>query len=287
MSVTPFLRLLRPAQWVKNTLVVVAAISSHRLLAPEVALTLLRLFVAMNLLASAVYVFNDALDRQHDRRHPQKKSRPFASGELPVLHAYWLLPLLLGLAALLAWPMPAVVGWLLTGYLALNMLYSLALKRVPWLDVVVLASLYAGRVLVGAFAIGVLPSEWLLAFAMFIFVSLAALKRLIELREAEGDLPGRGYRHEDVPVLLGFGAASAVAAVLVMALYVSSDAVTVLYARPTWLWGICALLWYWLARIWTLSNRGQLHHDPVLFAIRDGASWATAVLIGACALLAT
>lgn len=286
MSIAPFIRLMRPAQWVKNILVVVAAISSHRIADPGVGWVLLRLFLAMSLLASAVYVFNDVLDRHHDRQHPAKKRRPFASGELSVAHAAWLVPLLLVAVAWLAWPMPALVGWLLAAYVLINLLYGFALKRMPWLDVVVLAALYAGRVLIGAFAINVVPSEWLLAFAMFIFVSLAALKRLIELRETDAVLPGRGYRREDLPVVLAFGAASAVAAVLVMALYVNSEAVRLLYARPAWLWGICVLLWYWLARVWTLANRGYIHHDPVMFAAVDPASWFVAAAIIGCAFLA-
>ena len=281
------LRLLRPAQWVKNTLVVIAAISSHRIAEPGVDWALLRLFVAMSLLASAIYVLNDALDRQHDQLHPQKKRRPFASGELSPAHAFWLVPLLLLGVAMAAWSMPIAVIAVLAGYVATNLLYSLWLKRLLWMDVLVLAGLYSVRVLAGAFAIDVAPSEWLLAFSMFAFVSLAALKRVIELQHVEVSAPGRGYRREDIDMLKSFGVASSVAAVLVMALYVNSDAVRALYDQPAWLWGICALFWYWLARIWTLAARGQVHHDPVLFAVRDATSWVVALLVTACVALAT
>ena len=274
--------LLRPAQWVKNLLVFVAALASHRILDPGAWAALLPLFAAQCLLSSSAYVVNDALDVAADRAHPGKSKRPFASGALPRSMAWWLAPALLACAVLLAWQLPPAAQLVLGAYAVTTLLYSLWLKRVLWLDVLVLAALYTLRVLAGAFAIGVAPSEWLLAFAMFVFVSLAALKRYAELRAHGADhLAGRGYRAEDAPTVLAFGAAAGVAAVLVLALYVSSDDVRALYAAPAWLWLACPLLWYWLARTWTLAHRGELRGDPVLFALTDGPSLAVAGALAA------
>jgi len=275
--VSALIALMRPAQWVKNLLVFVAALTSHRIVDASAWIQLLPLFAAHCLLSSAAYVVNDALDLAADRAHPEKARRPFASGALPRGLAWWLAPLLVAAAAALAWRLPGPAQGVLGAYAIITLLYSLWLKRVAWLDVLVLAALYTLRVLAGAFAIAVLPSEWLLAFAMFVFVSLAALKRYAELRaHGAGQLAGRGYLAGDAPMVLAFGAAAGVAAVLVLALYTSSDAVQPLYASPGWLWLACPLLWYWLARIWTLAHRGALRGDPVLFALRDGPSLAVA-----------
>jgi 4-hydroxybenzoate polyprenyltransferase len=278
---------LRPAQWVKNLLVFVAALTSHRIVDAVAWQLLLPLFAAHCLLSSAAYVVNDAFDVAADRAHPGKANRPFASGALPRSAAWWLAPALLAGAVALAWRLPLAAQAVLAAYAATTLLYSLWLKRVLWLDVLVLAGLYTLRVLAGAFAIAVVPSEWLLAFAMFVFVSLAALKRYAELRAHGAEqLAGRGYLAADAPTVLAFGAAAGVAAVLVLALYTSSDAVRALYGNPAWLWLACPLLWYWLARAWTLAHRGVLRGDPVLFALRDGPSLAVAGAFAAVLALA-
>ena len=279
--------LLRPLQWVKNLLVFVAALTSHRILDPAAWQALLPLFAAHCLLSSAAYVINDAVDVDADRAHPDKARRPFASGALPRAVALWLVPLLLAGAAALAWHLPPAAQATLTVYFAATLAYSFGLKRVLWLDVLVLAALYTLRVLAGAFAIAVLPSEWLLAFAMFVFVALATLKRYADLSApGNGRLAGRGYLAADAPAVLAFGAAASVAAVLVMALYINSAEVRALYGQPAWLWLACPLLWYWQARLWTLAHRGRLHGDPVLFALRDPASLLIALLLGGVLLVA-
>lgn len=274
--------LLRPQQWVKNLLVFVPALTSLTLLAPATWALLLPLFAALSLLASAVYALNDLLDRESDRAHPLKSSRPLASGALSPRLLWLLLPALVLGAVALAWSLPRAAQLALLVYALLTTAYSLLLKRKLWLDVLTLAALYTLRVLAGAFAIAVPLSEWLIAFAMFVFVSLAALKRYAELGvHGERAMAGRAYRDDDRPAVLAFGAAAGVAAVLVMALYVSSDAVRLLYPAPAWLWGLCPLLWYWLARLWTLAHRGELVGDPVLFALRDRASLAVGVATAA------
>ena len=280
------LRLLRPHQWAKNLLAFVALFASHRFADPAALAASVQVFVALCLAASAVYVFNDAIDVAADRAHPHKRTRPFASGALSPRHAGWLIPVLLAGAVVAAYGLPhyALLG-LLT-YVALAAAYCLGLKRTLWLDVLVLAALYTLRILAGAFAIAVEPSPWLLAFAVFVFFSLAALKRYVDLRESDGDLPGRAYRAGDAPAVLGFGVAAAVAAVLVLALYLNSEQVRTLYAAPAWLWPACPALLYWLARVWTLAHRRELHADPVLFALRDPASLVLAVFLLALGALA-
>lgn len=284
---TALIALLRPLQWVKNLLVFVAALTSHRILDGSAWAALLPLFAAHCLLSSAAYVVNDALDVHADRSHPDKARRPFASGALPRATALWLVPLLLAGAVALAWRLPVAAQATLAVYFAATLAYSLALKRLLWLDVLTLAALYTLRVLAGAFAIAVVPSEWLLAFAMFVFVGLATLKRYAELRAHGAEkLAGRGYGADDAPAVLAFGVAAGVAAVLVMALYINSGDVVALYAQPAWLWFACPLLWYWQARLWTLAHRARLPGDPVLFALRDPASMVVGLALVAALVLA-
>lgn len=284
---TALFELLRPHQWAKNLLVFVAAVTSHRILELAVVLQLLPLFGAACLLSSAVYVLNDALDVEADRAHPDKCRRPFARGALTPRLAPLLIVLLLLGAAALAWMVAVPAQLALVAYAVLAALYCLLLKRLLWLDVLVLAALYVLRVVAGALAIGVALSPWLAAFALFLFVALAALKRYAELRTATVDvLPGRAYRRDDAAPVLAFGSASAIAALLVLALYLNSPEVLALYRQPALLWPIAAALLYWQARLWTLAHRGDLHHDPVLFALRDPASWLVGLACLACLGLA-
>jgi 4-hydroxybenzoate polyprenyltransferase len=271
------LKLLRPHQWAKNLLVFVALFTSHGWRDAGAGRAALTLFVAWCLAASAVYVVNDAVDLNADRLHPDKRRRPFAAGTLPVEFALALAPLLLALAAVAAWSLPRVAFADLGLYAALSLGYCLALKRTLWLDVLTLAALYGLRVVGGAHAIEVEPSSWLLAFALFMFVSLGALKRYAELAlAAGGDLAGRAYRASDALPVLALGAASGMTAVLVLALYVNSPEVRVLYRRPEWIWLMCPIVLYWLARLWTLAERGEVRADPLLFALRDPPSLAAA-----------
>jgi 4-hydroxybenzoate polyprenyltransferase len=267
------IRLLRPHQWAKNLLVFVAVLTAHRYADASSWRAATTLFAAFCLAASAIYVVNDAADLAADRAHPDKSKRPFASGALSPRLAWLVAPVLLALAGLLAMRLPEGAAATLAVYVLLSLAYTAVLKRVLWLDVLALATLYVLRVVAGAFAIVVPLSPWLLGFALFVFVSLATLKRYGELAMAEGrDLDGRAYRADDAPVVLAVGVAAALTAVLVFALYVQSDDVRVLYARPQWLWLVAPVLLYWLARLWTLAGRGRLRADPILFALRDPAS---------------
>jgi len=292
-SLTVFLRMLRVHQWSKNVLLLVPLLLAHKFDDPKRILAGVLAFVAFSLAASAVYIVNDLLDLESDRAHPHKGSRPLAAGLVPI-------PLALAIAVLAAASGFGIAGALLpklfVGMLLLyqgtTMAYSLGLKRVAILDVVVLAGLYTIRVLAGSVAVNVPDSPWFLAFSMFLFLSLAFVKRYAELRLAEGNggsngfLAARGYLPGDLDLLRSVGAASGYVAVLVFALYINSPEVHTLYHRPVALWLIGPLLLYWVTRVWFLAHRGRMHGDPVVFALSDLPSYFLAGCIGVILLLA-
>lgn len=247
--------------------------------------------LTFSLCASAVYILNDLLDLEADRRHPVKKQRPFAAGTLSIRFGICMIPLLLTASFLPAIALlPRSYVLLLGSYAALTTIYSLVLKRMVMLDVIVLAALYVLRIIAGGAATSVLVSPWLLAFSMFFFLSLAFMKRYAELREAGSDENldgrGRGYRFQDAELILGLGPASGFMSVLVLALYVNGDSVARLYRQPEalWLLGPCVL--YWLTRMWFVAHRGDMHTDPVIFALKDPAGYLTLAAMTAVVLFA-
>jgi 4-hydroxybenzoate polyprenyltransferase/phosphoserine phosphatase len=279
------LKALRPRQWLKNLLVFTPMLAGHSLELPVLLASLLA-FAVFSLCASSAYLLNDAMDAQDDRMHPVKHRRPIASGALPLslgLAASVLLAAIgLSLSALFN-PLLLAAGV----YLAATVTYSLYLKRLLMVDIVALAVLYTMRVLGGGAATGIEPSFWLLAFSFFIFLSLALLKRHSELgrlqRDGQEKTRGRGYTTADrLPVGI-MGVNAAFVSLLIFILYFNSENVLVLYAHPVWLLGIIPLLVFWLGRLWTLSFRGEVNEDPVLYVSRDKASLA---VLGMCAALA-
>ena len=278
------LRAMRPHQWVKNLLLFLPVLAAHGWAdASRMAATLLGV-AAFSLLASAAYVWNDLLDRVTDRAHPVKRLRPFASGLLRPGVGYVVAPLLalsgLGLAAAGGWPLCGAAA----AYLAATLGYSLRLKREMIIDVLFLAGLYMWRVFAGSLAARVVLSPWLLAFSVFLFLSLALVKRYTELRREAS--AARGYRKDDVETLARLGTSSGYVAVLVLALYIQQPETVVLYPHPLYLWGACMVLIYWISRLWLLAGRGEVNEDPVLFAIRDRASYICAGAMAALALAA-
>ena len=275
-------RALRVSQWIKNLLVFVPIVVDHRLLDPPLFTAACTAFVAFCLAASGAYVLNDLVDLQADRAHRHKRRRPFAAGELEPRHGWLLFPLLLGSAIVLsAVKLPADFVGLLLLYLVVTTAYSTWLKRLAVLDVLLLAGLYTLRVLAGGAATGVTPSAWLLAFAMFLFLSLAFLKRFAEMREAGPAEPTnrRGYRAGDLAWLGSMGGASGYLSVLVLALYLNSEQVVSLYRRPTLLWLVCPLLLYWTGRLWFRANRGEIHEDPIVAAVSDPVSYVVGLFV--------
>ena len=237
----PLLRLLRPHQWAKNALAFVGLLAAHRWGDVDAWQATLHMFIALSLVASAIYVFNDALDVDSDRLDPDKRERPLASGSVSLRLGLAMIPLLLALALAVAWQLPRPAQWALATYAAGALIYNLGVKRTLWLDVVLLAALYAMRVIAGALAAAVEPSPWLVSFSLFVFISLAALKRYAELvRSPYEQLPGRAYRREDRSMVAAFGVAAALAATVVLALYVNGSDVIHMYRTPQVLWALGA-----------------------------------------------
>ncbi len=285
------IRALRPHQWAKNVLLLVPLAAMHRLADPVLLAMAFLGFLAFCATASSAYLLNDLLDLEADRAHPRKRSRPFASGRLSIPAGVAMLAGTLVVAVALAWEMPPWFQVSLGAYLALTLAYSFGLKRIAMVDVVSLAALYTMRIVAGGFAVSAPASFWLLALSMFLFFSLAMVKRFAEITALAGEAmhttPGRGYIHADEAVLLAMGGGSGLMSVLVLALYMNGETVTTLYSHPAFLWLLCPLLLYWIARIWLIAARGRMDDDPVLFALRDRTSWLAAAAGAVVAWLAT
>jgi 4-hydroxybenzoate polyprenyltransferase len=241
-------------------------------------------FVAFGCLASAGYVVNDLLDLSADRAHRGKRRRPFAAGDLPVAHGAVAVLLLVGAAIAVGQALPVVFALMCGLYFAGTLTYSFVLKRVPLLDVLALAGLFTLRVYAGSILLPVPASFWLLTFSMFLFLSLALVKRYTELAELAGQveatIQGRGYTVQELPLLLAVGGASAVAAAVILVIYLIDEKFpSGLYSQPEWLWLIFPILLYWLLRVWHLAVRGRMHGDPVLFALKDRLSLALGVVV--------
>ncbi|HJT35433.1 MAG TPA: UbiA family prenyltransferase [Pirellulales bacterium] len=277
---------LRPHQWVKNLLVLLPLFLAHQVNPLARLWPVLAALAAFCCAASSVYLLNDVIDIEADRRHATKRRRPIASGELSPNFGLTLSAIAgaAGFALASTCVSMPFVG-MLALYGALATVYSLFVKRQLLLDVILLAGLYTLRIAAGAVAARVPLSPWLAAFAMFFFFSLALGKRYIELRRTTGGgqpLPtGRGYRADDAHLLESLGPASGFLAVLVFYLYIDSDAVAALYHRAWLLWAVCPVLLYWVTRFWLLARRDEVHDDPVVFALKDRASLASIALTAA------
>jgi 4-hydroxybenzoate polyprenyltransferase/phosphoserine phosphatase len=281
-SLSDWAQALRLHQWLKNLLVFVPLLASHRYAEWPLLTDAVLSFIAFGLCASSVYLLNDLLDLREDRHHPRKRARPFASGRLPILAGVVASPLLLMAAFLLSlWQLPANFTAVLAAYYVLTLAYSFWLKRRMVIDVIVLAALYTLRIIAGAVAIGLALSFWLLAFSMFVFLSLALVKRYSELYHvrARGDSKalGRGYFAHDLSMIASLGAAAGYMAVMVLALYINDPRTAEMYREPRFIWLACPLLLTWISRVWMLAHRGAMHDDPLMFAVRDRVS----LLIGA------
>jgi 4-hydroxybenzoate polyprenyltransferase len=281
---------IRLHQWAKNVLLFVPLLLSHKLTAPS-AVAAIAAFFCFCFMASANYLVNDMLDIESDRRHRSKRLRPFAAGDLSVAGGIALsLALILASAALLP-VLPRAFALWLGLYIVATLSYSLYLKRVAVVDVLLLSGLYTLRLLAGGAATGTEISPWLAGFSSFLFLSLAMVKRFSEienLREMGATAThGRGYLVADMEQIRSFGTSSAYAAVVVFMLYIARPDVTELYRHATRLWLIVPLLIYWLNRVWLLASRGELDDDPVVFAMRDAMSLAVGAAVAVLALLAS
>jgi 4-hydroxybenzoate polyprenyltransferase len=278
------LKSIRVHQWAKNVLIAVPMALNHDVLVQDALVNTIVAFFAFSFLASAVYVVNDISDLANDRRHPKKRFRPLASGQMSVPTGLALAASLLIASIGLTLAMPPTFTMTLTIYLAVTTAYTFFLKRKLLVDVFTLAGLYTIRIAAGAAATGTDLSFWLLAFSIFFFLSLALVKRYVELDEQTGSLgdtvPGRGYMRVDFEMVGQAGVSSAFASALVLALYIHSAEMQQMYSLPAALWPLCPMVLYMLLRIWMLARRGSLHEDPVVFIMRDWRSIATMALGG-------
>ena len=269
-----YLKALRPHQWLKNALVFAPALAGHA--GGWSWLACVAAFASFSLCASSVYLVNDLLDLSADRDHARKRRRPFASGDVPLAHGMAMAPLLVLAAVAVGLWLPGKFLLVLAGYFSLTLAYSLGLKRIVMIDVVTLACLYGARLLAGSAATGVPLSRWLEALAVFLFLSLALVKRGAELTDriaaGKGDPSGRDYRLSDLPMVESMGAAAGFTAVLVLALYLNSPDVDAMYRNPHRMWLICVVVLYWVSRMLMKAHRGEMHDDPVVFAVRDRVS---------------
>ena len=284
--ISGLLKSMRVHQWLKNLLVFLPLILSHNLNQPNLIGLNLVAFFSFCLCASSVYFLNDLLDLSSDRNHSTKCVRPFAAGTLPLKYGLIGTPILFVASLLLAvfvgtnFLLVVLVYWLIT------CLYSLFLKRVFLVDVITLAFLFTLRVIAGSAAIGVVTTQWLLAFTGFLFLGLAVVKRVIELTNLKSkgltNTAGRGYSVDKLQLITTLGVMSSIAAVLVFAVYINAPATLNLYRSPNILWAICPLLLIMLGRVWQAALSGELNEDPVLFAAEDSPSQIMLIL---CAVL--
>ena len=284
-------RVFRVHQWLKNALLFVPLLAAHQIGNIQSLSTLILAFISFSLCASAVYMANDLLDLDSDRKHPRKRNRPFAAAAVPIYVGAGLTPVF-AIASLLLGLMvgTAFTAWLVI-YFLLTCAYSLWLKRLALVDCLALAALYTLRIIAGAAAVAISLSFWLLAFSVFIFLSLAFVKRYAELQvQAQAGnsyAHGRGYAVSDAPLVQTLGITAGYAAVLVLALYLHGETVVTLYAQPELIWFAVPLMLFWVSWVWMKAHRGEMHDDPIVFAIKDKASLAVAALIAISFVLAT
>lgn len=287
-SLSDWFRALRIHQWLKNFLLFVPLLAAHDWFNPLAWTSLLLGWWAFSLCASSVYIVNDLLDLESDRQHPRKCKRPFACGLLPIWKGVVFAPVLLAFSMGLA----AFVGtsflFSLLIYGVLTCFYSWHLKRLLLLDCMVLAMLYTLRIVAGAAALDHELSFWLLTFSVFLFLSLAFVKRYAELdmqrQKGLTEVPGRGYQTSDAPLVQAMGIAAGYLSVLVLALYINSEAMFRLYASPKLLWLTVPMMLFWISWMWVQAHRGKMHDDPLVFAVMDRTSLVTGALFVAAVL---
>ncbi|WP_339066287.1 UbiA family prenyltransferase [Teredinibacter turnerae] len=289
LTLKVLLKAIRIHQWAKNGLLFVPLLMAHKIDSLQSITDVICAFIAFGLCASSTYLFNDLLDLEADRKHHTKCKRPLASGVLPIPEGIMLCAGLMLAGIVIALTVNLHFIYVLAAYLFITVFYSFKLKKLQTVDVIVLASLFTIRVIAGGVAAGVELTFWLLSFSMFLFLSLAIVKRVSELintaknqtaEATDKQILGRGYYQSDMEILQSLGGSAGFLAVLVMAFYINSDDVIQLYSHPQVLWLICPVIGYWIMRIWMLTARGQMNEDPISFAIKDQNSWyAGAVLI--------
>lgn len=279
-TVLDFVKGIRVYQWLKNALIFLPILASHQFTNLAKDFDALLAFFAFSACASAIYVLNDLLDLESDRLHIRKWKRPFASCIIPIQHGAILVPILLAIAFGIALYLPPMFLVVLLAYLVMTIAYSIILKKQVVVDIIMLAALYTVRILAGAAATDIVPSFWLLEFSLFFFLSLALVKRyselLVTIQQNKKTTAGRGYRTEDLTVIMCIGAASALISVLVFSNYINAPETANLYSNKYWLWGVVPFMLYWNSRLWMKTQRHEVEDDPILFAVKD---WQTMLML--------
>ncbi|MGI6681309.1 MAG: UbiA family prenyltransferase [Bdellovibrionota bacterium] len=282
-SITSFLSMIRTYQWVKNLLIFIPLILSHKFLNIDLVLKAIVAFFSFSFLASSVYIINDIFDINADRMHPSKKHRAIASGDIPISLGLKTVIFLIPFSIVISLSLGKEFLLILTLYFITTTLYSIFFKKIVLVDILILSLLYTVRILAGGVALNIALSPWLAMFSLFMFFSLACAKRYAELYAVKNNLQhkimGRGYQASDLEQIQIFGSSSGYIAVLIFALYIQSDVSVRLYKTPSFLWGLCPLMLYWISRVWLISHRGQMEQDPIIFAMKDKASYIILVFV--------
>ena len=276
------LNFLRPHHWIKNFLIFVPIIASHQFDIFTIKNTILA-FISFSLIASCGYVFNDLLDVKTDKLNPYKKKRMFASGSINLTESLIVILILFSISIFFSIKINTQYILIIILYFFSSIFYSYLLKKIIILDIIVLSSFYVLRIFAGSLATDIKISLWLFSFATFFFFSLAAVKRLAELvylvKNKKNKTAGRGYKAVDLPIINSMSLCSGYISIVVLAFYINSPEVIVLYSNPNYLWGICGVIFYWITMIILVANRGDMHHDPVIYASTDKVSYICLFLI--------
>jgi 4-hydroxybenzoate polyprenyltransferase len=286
------IKAMRCQQWLKNLLIFAPMFLAHKFTDARTLLQAVTAFFSFSFAASSIYILNDLFDLSADQHHPRKCRRPFASGDLAITTGALLIPVLTLLSLALALRLSGPFFMTLMAYYAITTVYSWRLKQLAIVDVLTLAILYSMRIVAGSVATATTASSWFIIFAIFLFLSLALVKRLSELLEMKNDAGAddanreRGYHIDDLPLLMAFGTASGYLSAFVFTMYLNSDKVALLYSRPELLWLFCPLLLYWITRVWMLAWRGRMRDDPLAFAARDPQTYVIGALSAAIILFA-
>ncbi len=289
-SLSIWLSQLRVHQWLKNLLLFVPIVVSGNFFHIESIFSVALAFLSFSFLASSTYIINDLVDLESDRSHPRKKNRPLANGSISIKDGIIVSLILFSLSSFISISISYDFSFIIFSYLFLTLSYSFKFKQYIGMDVISLSLLYTLRILAGSSAIQVETSFWLLSFSLFIFLSLALVKRCSELQsmrqEGKNRARGRDYTIEDYSILISFGASNAMLSILMFCFYTNNNVLTKEYQQPNILWLIVPALCYWIMRMWIKTHRGEMHDDPIVFSLTDKGSLFTISFCGFIAILA-
>ncbi len=267
-----YLKCLRPHQWLKNFLIFIPLLASHQIYQEKIIMACL-MFASLSLMASSVYIINDLIDLKADRAHPLKRHRMLASRKISASQGKFLAFFLFLFSVIIGLNINKIFIIILLLYFLISNFYSFFLKKIIILDICTLAILYTTRIIAGGVVLEIELSVWLLAFSLFFFFSLAAIKRQAELvdlaKRKKLKSINRGYKTNDLPIISTSALGTGYISVLIMAFYVNSPEVIKLYSQPKALWGICMILLFWITKISIITQRGEMHYDPIVFAVKD------------------